>query len=647
MSDERPEDEPTPESEEIRVPGDAFAAADDDAADLDTLLHFLKESRGFDFTGYKRPSLTRRIQKRMQEVNVGSYAEYRTVLERNSDEYASLFNTILINVTAFLRDPDAWEFLSTEVVPRAVAAVEQRGGHLRAWSAGCASGEEAFSLAVILLDVLGPERFREVVKIYATDVDEEALRDARQGRFPMRTLVDAFGEERVQRYFEPSDSSWMLRPDLRRSVIFGRHDLVQDPPISRLDLIVCRNTLMYFNSDVQRRILANFHFALNDTGYLFLGKSEALVTRTNLFSPVDPRRHVFLKLTTASSPRPTRPTVAAGPIVAKEAAPPATALVAEAAFEVAFAPQIVVNRQGVVLMANRMARAAFGIATDQLGRPISDLGVSFRPADLRTPIEQVLTDRRPVTLLDITHRPPGGDVAHYDILVLPVERAGSIVGVLVQFDDVTRFRQLREDLGNSQRDLEMAYEELQSAVEELETTNEELQSTNEELETTNEELHSTNEELETMNEELHSTNEELETVNGELRQRTSELAERNVFLQSILRSLRAGVVVLAADMAVQAWNREAEQLWGLRADEVEGMHFLNLDIGLPVDTLRAPIRRCLSGETPQERLILTAINRRGREIDCVVTISPLVGEGTISGAIVLMEEAVPDDRAAG
>ena len=600
--------------------------------ELGPLLDFIKERRGFDFTGYKRPSLTRRIRKRMQEIGVTTYIDYQSLLDRQPDEFSALFDTILINGTGLMRDPDAWEYLEREIVPR-VAEVAGDGG-IRIWSAGCATGEEAYSLAVLFASHLGDERFRDSVKVYATDADEDALRRGRQARFSLRSLTEAFGEDRAQRYFEPLDSGYVFRTDLRRSVIFGRHDLVQDPPISRIDLLACRNTLMYFNADVQRRVLANFHFSLTEGGYLFLGKSEALVTRTNLFVPVDLRRHIFQKNNRAATRRPPLPAPLPTITPARQIE---ASLSADAAFDSGVMAQVIVDRDMVIMLANRQARTLLGIGQAEIGRPLRDLEISYRPVDLRSPIDQVLAERRGLSITEVEYR-VGGENAWFDVVIQPIERSSGVAGASLTFVEVGRFKQLREELERSERELEMASEELQSAVEELETTNEELQSTNEELETTNEELHSTNEELETMNEELQSTNEELETLNVELRQRTDELDGTNQFLSSILRSLRAGVVVLDREFAVRAWNREAEDLWGLRADEVQGEHFLNLDIGLPVDAVRAPVRTVLSGEEPQAQVEVRAVNRRGKKFSCLVTVNPLVGDGEVSGAILLMED---------
>ena len=612
---------------------DGGGPAEEQAADLEALLAFIKESRGVDFTGYKRGSLTRRIRKRMAEVGYETYAAYRDELERTPGEFTELFNTVLINVTGFLRDADAWEYLADTILP-AILAAKGEEEPIRLWSAGCASGQEAYSLAVLLCDIAGEGRFRRTVKIYATDVDEEALTAARHGVYPSKQVDAAFTSDQVDRYFEKSSdgSGRGFRTDLRRALIFGRHDLVQDPPISRVDLLVCRNTLMYFTADTQRRILASFHFALNATGFLFLGKSEALTTRSDLFGVEDLRFHVFTKRSDAR-PRPSRAAAAA-----LTPAGDGGASLVEAAIEASPVAQIVVDARQNVVAANRHARSMFGIASDHVGRAFKELTVSYRPVELRSIIEEVRREGRAVTVPDVEFESGAGRVEYLEIHVAPIgdPQAG---GTSIAFTQMGRFRALREELERSQRELETAYEELQSTVEELETTNEELQSTNEELETTNEELQSTNEELETMNEELQSTNEELETINHELEQRSAELDQVNFFLESILGSLAFGVAVLDLQMGVRFWNREAEDLWGLRASEVQGQHFLNLDIGLPVDQLRSAVRRCFGGESDGERLTLDAVNRRGRQLRCDVTILPQQADRVVVGAIVLMQAA--------
>src|SRR5262249_1808886 len=246
--------------------------------DFEALLEHLKTSRGFDFTGYKRSSLMRRVTKRMSALpDIKTYGAYLDYLEVHPEEFTPLFNTILINVTAFFRDTVAWEFLAKNVIPKIIRS-KQGGEPIRVCSVGCASGEEAYSVAMLLANALGDKAFRDRVKIYATDVDNEALTQARRGTYPAKTVEQVPDKLRKKFLDAGAGGQAVVRGDLRRPVIFGRHDLVQDAPISRLDLLICRNTLMYFNSETQSRILARFHFALSDTGFLFLGKSEMLLT---------------------------------------------------------------------------------------------------------------------------------------------------------------------------------------------------------------------------------------------------------------------------------------------------------------------------------------------------------------------------------
>ncbi len=296
----------------------------------------------------------------------------------------------------------------------------------------------------------------------------------------------------------------MFRNDLRRAVIFGRHDLVQDAPISRVDLLVCRNVLMYFNASTQARILQSFQFALAPDGYLFLGKSEVLLSRTSAFMPVDLRSRVFRKLPADVA--------TAGTVVDVPARVVPAALDGDLlplTFEQEPLAHLVVDPQARLVHANERARALFGLVTGDIGRPLQDMELSYRPVELRSRIQESSTEARVVTVREVEWVGEDGS-RWFDVLVIPLTRpSGERAGTSIVFTDVSRPRSLHEELQRSKRELQTAYEELQSTVEELETTNEELQSTNEELETTNEELQSTNEELETMNEELQSTNEEL------------------------------------------------------------------------------------------------------------------------------------------
>jgi two-component system CheB/CheR fusion protein len=606
-------------------------ASSTDSSDLESLIRYIRTSRGFDFAGYKRPSLQRRFEKRMQTVRAGSFDEYHSFLERHPEEFAELFNTILINVTAFFRDAPAWDYLRGEIVPRIIEE-SQIGSSIRIWSTGCASGEEAYSLAICFAEVLSEAEFGARIKIYATDIDEEALTEGRHGIYTA-AKVETMPNDLRERYFERIDERYIVSAVLRRAVIFGRHDVVQDPPISRINLLACRNTLMYLTPDAQGRILANFHFALRESGYLFLGKSEMMLGRSPLFAPVDLKRRVFEKLARADAYRPA--------MQLRRQLDPHTsdALMRDAGFETAPVAQLVVDHEGNLMLANMQARTLFNLAQGDVGSPLKDLDVSYRPVELRSQIEKAQTERHAVILRDIEWAHENGERRIMDIQIAPLLSGdGSYVGVGIAFSDMTKYSLLQETVERARREAETAYEELQSTVEELETTNEELQSTNEELETTNEELQSTNEELETMNEELHSTNEELETINDELNQRTDELNHSNFFLESVLGSLDAGVVVLNEDLRVSAWNDGAYELWGLRADEVQGQLFIHLDIGLPVEQLQSALRTVLAGEDSQS-LLVDATNRRGRTISCRVRISALTATRAEPppGLIIFME----------
>ena len=587
---------------------------------FENLLEFIKQTRGFDFAAYKRPTLVRRITKRMQTVNIASFDEYRDHLEVQPDEYEQLFDTILINVTSFFRDPPAWEYLAAEVLPRLLDA-KPSPASLRVWVTGCASGEEAYTVAMLLAEAIGLDEFRERAKIYATDVDGDALGSARLGRYSADD-VQAIPADLRARYLDQFDGGFAFRGDLRRGVIFGRHDLLSDPPISRIDLLLARNTLMYFNADTQGRVLANFHFALNDGGFLFLGKSEMLLTRSNLFTPFDLKRRVF-QPTPKASFRERLLDMAHTPQGEPSAHDELTTRARDAAFDAGPAASFVISPQGELVAANRPARALFRLAARDLGRQFHELDVSFRPVELRSPIEDAARSGHAVAIPDVEVTNAAGERRYLDFHIVPLTGSeGRHIGTAVTAADVTRYRTLQETVERSRGDLETAYEELQATTEELETTNEELQSTNEELET--------------MNEELQSTNEELETMNDELRMRTDDLNAVNGFLDAILTSLHQGVIVLDKELRIRAWNAAATDLWGLREEEVDGEHFLNLDIGLPVNNLSRSLRTALAGDVSEH--VVQATNRRGRPVDVRVRTAPMAALGKEAGVLVLMEE---------
>ncbi|MEH2433938.1 MAG: CheR family methyltransferase [Nostoc sp.] len=603
--------------------------------EFENLLLYLRQSRGFDFTGYKRSTLMRRVCKRMQSLSVDNFGDYLDYLEVDPEEFNYLFNTILINVTAFFRDSSAWEYLREEVLPNLIKN-KKSSDQIRIWSAGCASGEEAYTLAMLMAEMLGAEEFRQRVKIYATDVDEEALNQARIAAYSAKE-IQTVPDQLRQKYFEVIGNRYVFRQDLCRSVIFGRHDLLQDAPISRLDLLVSRNTMMYFNSETQGRILARFHFALNDAGYLFLGKAEMLLMHSSLFTPLDLKNRIFTKVSSVNIRN--RLLIMANSVDDESSNRLSRHLrLRDMGFDTTPIAQIVIDNNGTLVLVNEQARNLFGLSSRDLARPFQDLELSYRPIELRSLIERACNERRPITLTNVERYLSNAETQYLDVRITPLQDTDTnFLGVSISFHDVTRYIKLQEALQRSRQELETTNEELQSTNEELETTNEELQSTNEELETTNEELQSTNEELETMNEELQSTNEELQTMNNELSERTTELNRTNIFLISILRSLQTGIVVIDSSFNISIWNYMVEDLWGLRTDEVLGQSIFSLDIGLPVEQLRSPIRDSLSGKKQFQEMILDATNRRGRQIKCYLAITPLLGI-EMQGAVLMMAD---------
>ena len=589
-------------------------APDGTDSTLEDLLVFIRDARGFDFTGYKRSSLARRIRKRMNEVGAADYLDYGDRLESSAEEFGYLFNTILINVTGFFRDAETWSFLQREVMPELLADIDP-ALEIRVWSAGCASGEEAYSLAMAFSEALGLEECAKRVKIYGTDVDDEALRDARIGLYSAKAL-DALPAELRDKYFEPNGTQFAFRPDLRRRVIFGRHDITGDAPISRLDLLVCRNTLMYFNVETQAQVIDRFHFALRERGYLFLGKAEMLLSDGDRFEAVSMRQRIFRRRPGSAVPRyqslPIRLDSISTPEM-REAG--RKRQLRDLALEAAPFAAIGIDTDGNVALVNAQMRNMFGITSRDIGRPFHDLEISYRPVELRSLIERAYAEHRVVRVNAAERQAGPGERQYVDIHIQPLWGSdGLSAGVVLMFIDTSVTTRLQAEVKHSR--------------EELETAHEELQSTNEELETTNEELQSGNEELETMNEEM--------------RERTAELDEARTFLEGVLSSVAAGVVVIDADLKVRSWNKGAEELWGLRAEEVSNQPFFQLDYGLPTGKVRGIVDECLASGQRTGPIQVAAINRIGRAITCTVTCSPLKGNGDGEGAVLLMEDTYLD-----
>lgn len=588
---------------------------------FETLLRYVRDSRGFDFTGYKRASLMRRVRHRMEQAGCATFEEYLDLLQASSDEFASLFNTILINVTAFFRDPPAWDFIAGDVIPRLLAE-RGPGDPIRVWSAGCASGQEAYTLTMLLAEAMGADAFRRRVKIYATDVDEEALRQARAASYDAGA-VESVPPELLARYFEHVNGRYLFHKELRRAVIFGRNDLVKDAPISRVDLLVCRNTLLYLNAETQRSVLSRLHFALAPQGILFLGRAEMLLGPSGKFTPLNPENRIFLKAAELRGGL-DRYDPAVASHRRHEDVSGLTKL-CELAFRASPVAQIVVTADETVAMVNQQAGTVLGISARDIGRSLPDLEVSHRPVELRAYLERAKAELRPARIPDVKWQRPGEDTVWMEIHLNPLVAADAgLLGVSIAFFDVTATQTLLAEVMQTNRQLEAAYEELQSTNEELETTNEELQSTVVELETTND--------------KLQSTNDELHAINGALRERSGQLDDAKNFLGALITSVRLGLVVVDREMRVVLWNRRCEDLWGLRADQTTGKILTTLDFGLPVESLRPLVNSVRVDPDSSGEAVVDAIDRRGRptrlRVRCTSFPDP---DGGTGGSLLLME----------
>src|SRR5213083_1239804 len=586
--------------------------------DLRELLEKLSAQYNFDLREYKEVSLVRRIRARMTQVRAESVSAYSRLLDENAGEHVALINTILINVTGFFRDSEAWKVLAEHVVPRLVEdAADSRS--LRIWSTGCSSGEEAYSIAILLAERLGAPAENYTIKIYGTDVDEEALTAARQAVYRTEQLKDV-PDRLVDRYFTREGQLYRFRREFRRWCIFGSHNLTQAPPLSHIDLLVCRNALIYFTGELQDRILTRFHYSIREDGFLFLGRSESLLARSRLFTPVHQKWRIFRRTSTASRP------AAAGlsetgsaPHAFAEAAAPSARV--QRALDALPAAVVVIDVNDTILSWNPGAEALLDIPTaDALARKFRDLDISYRVEGLRARIEDVKARHAASRMDDVMFTRRNGEAVHTDITIAPLFEASRFVGVLVYALEATEHARLKEQMSR--------------IAEQHATANEELQSTNEELETTNEELQSTNEELETTVEELEVANAELGTLNAQLEARSSELKRLDAYHLGLLNSMEQSVFVTDRALVVTSWNQAAERMWGLRAGEATGRDVMALPLGDATRILRTPLETVSKRGVPVEVRDVPYTLPGGEVRTAVVKLAPLhEGGGELIGVI--------------
>jgi len=599
--------------EEREVAGDALEAH------VTQIATILRNVTSHDFHGYKRGTFIRRIHRRMQVMQVeGGMDAYIERLRADRDEVQHLFQDLLIGVTQFFRDPAEFEALEREL-PRLFHG-KGANDQLRVWVLGCATGEEAYSIAILLREHMATLDYVPDVQIFATDLDARALSLARAGRYS-ESIADHIRPDRLERWFVREGDTWCVAKELREMCIFSPHNIVKDAPFSRIDILSCRNLLIYLSTELQNRVIPIFHFSLRSEGVLFLGSSENVTRHGKLFAPVDRKSRVFRRLETATRIIPDFPLMSRArngeAVVAQP--PPSSfnvqlpAAVSRQADAVAerYAPaHVVVDAHGDVLhfsgRTGRYLEPSAGAATLSLAALVHrDLRL-----DVRSALQRAIAEgcRVEVPRLIVRHDDRAFGV---NVIVEPLTR-GDVTTLVVVFQDlgVATDSAAGDDdrlttdqhVQRLEAELRVTRDRLQATIEELESTNEELKSSNEEYQSINEELQSANEEMETSKEELQSVNEELQTVNGELGHRVGELGRINSDLKNLLESTQIATVFLDNDLRIRNFTPAATDIF----------HLLDTDVGRPLDhvvsrvgypELHADVRRVLKTLTPVERQV--------------------------------------------
>ena len=584
------------------------------SATLKRLLMQVKQKSRIDFSGYKENTLWRRIERRMAACHISTLDAYLQHVGRCPEELDRLAKDILISVTAFFRDPDAFGRLHE--VLRTIVAGKQLGDEIRIWVAGCATGEEAYSIAILLSEVLGSDAGLYKIQIFATDIDNEAMNVARKGVYVEGALAE-FDVELRKRYFTIQRGRYEISRALRDMVVFARQDLVLDPPFLRLDLISCRNVLIYLKSELQSKILATFHYGLKSGGYLFLGKSEGVFQQDNLFEPVDKNLRLYLRPAGDSQVALSYSRLPELRPVGDSRRNSAEQRLLDAAMRQYLPPSVLVNGNFDVLHIHGNVSDVLGVAS---GRPSLNLQHMIR-RELRTDL-QLLHHQAEKTLTSAYGRArkigSGQSARHIRLAVHPTDPGVATQQFLVCFEPMLLAAEValsaeaaplsyepRPDLHTLEDELLSTRERLQTVIEELETSNEELQALNEEVQAANEELQSSNEELEAANEELQSTNEELTTVNEELQIRTAELAETLANLEHIQNSVGFPILVLTQDLRLQRYNSPAAAVFALTAQAVgQNLGAFRMPPGMA--DWSGLVQQALEGMQAQEQAVFSA-----------------------------------------
>ncbi|CUH98325.1 chemotaxis protein CheB [Leisingera aquaemixtae] len=609
-------------------------AAEVVADHVDEMCASLRKTVGHDFSGYKKSTLVRRIERRMQVLGITQPSAYLERIGDDADECEALFRDLLINVTRFFRDPEMFEELNRRVilpmVERATAEDE-----IRVWVPGCSSGEEAYSIAVLFADALASRIPRPLVQIFATDIDESMLSLAREGRYPVSALADI--PERLREHFTiGKDGIFQMAPKVRDLIRFSSHSLVKDPPFSKLDLISCRNLLIYMGDRLQQQVFPIFHYALNPGGHLFLGPSESIGRHEELFSVTDQKSRIYKRL----EGRPFYPfnlPASVAPAKKRSFELPRFGESSRLSWEESVsvrrlvehytpASMVVDTDGGVIKTYGRLAKY---FEYPSPGRDIT-FAVSLARPGLRDVLPQMIrqaaTGKKRVVARDVTVQAEFGQQVA-DVVADPLPDGN----VLLVFRDAAPFEPGAAD---DMLELGPADSELQVLQDELRLTRHRLRGTVEELETANEELKSSNEEMMSMNEELQSTNEELTTVNDELKTKVDQLTMANSDLRNFFESTRLAVVVLDRNLQIRSFTEAAKSVFPLK-DNDRGRPLTEVASLLENAQHIEDARTVLMGDTVPARTVASADGER----QWALRVLPYrLQDGTIDGATVVFND---------
>ncbi|MER9770754.1 CheR family methyltransferase [Mesorhizobium sp. M0220] len=614
----------------------------------DEIYAILRSHSGHDFSGYKAKTFLRRVKRRMQITQLQSITTYIERLKRDPDEVAKLFRDLLINVTSFFRDAEAFKLLEDKIIPQ-IFEGKNASDAVRVWVPGCATGEEVFSIGMLMRERMEKLPAPPPVQIFATDIDEPALAVARAARYP-EALLHGLSPERRQRFFHSDGESYVLGKEVRELCIFSPHSVIRDPPFSRIDMISCRNLLIYFGPQIQNRVIPIFHYALRPGGYLFLGTSESVGQHGDLFATVDKKQRIFQAREHATP----RPLVLIGngrtgalPVgrggSKKDAASHSLRQAIEAQVLERFAPpHVLVNGDGDIVYYSARTGKYLEAPQGAPSRQLLTLARRGLRLELRAALREAATTRRTVVRENLAIEEDDGQVQFVTLTVEPyADRGNGEPLYLVLFNpvgqaqirsDPARESRGTEDTADLERELRDTRERLQSTVEEYETALEEVKSSNEELVSVNEEAQSTNEELEASKEEMQSLNEELNTINVELTGKIEELDRANSDLRNLFESTEIATIFLDRNLVVRTFTPAASSFFNLRPSDV-GRPLTDLSSQLDYPELKRHIQAVFeTGETLNHHL---ARDDKGRFY--LVRINPYRDKGgSIQGVVVTL-----------